>query len=514
MTHDVARLKTGKWLSVFGAAFAGLMPLSAQVPVSTSGWCSVRAPAFTLLSQLDTATTQAYGEQIDLLSRAMLGHIAFDPRVLPPATMVLFQNRGDFIALAPQKSRGVEFEDIQSDVSSYSRTSEWGAVDGAAKGGSEEDTRQAIMGGAVQWLVSASRHPLPLAINTGIVKVFSTFYVEDGKEYIGRPPRGITTHLAIAAERALSTTDRYAPVEHLLAEKSLTDIVARRGFQMFYAESWGFVHFLLFSKEMASTRALDRLIDAFGRGLSPHEALQQALGPAAKDIQQRLLNYLKGGDFFEIQAPVEKTALSAAAAPPEEAARILARLASGEKHAAYARAYAQQAVSLDPRAESYDTLALVESDDGQDKEALAASEKAAQLGSRDGWTWNLQARSRARLAQGATPSPANVRELMNLNEKAVSYRHDLKIGFDFIADEVATASRVTEDDGKFIVFGRKLFPSDGWLEVGQAQWARRSNEADLARRLLDDALAHPDNLSPAQAAVARQLRDSWSHPSG
>jgi hypothetical protein len=449
-----------------------------------------------------------------MVVRVLHGHLAFDSRVLRPATFFLFQSRGDLMAFAPAKGGGVPFEEIESGVSSFTRALPWGVVHASSYSGSMEDTRQAVLEGAVQWLLTARAHRLPLALDLGVVKAFGTFYIEHGQGYVGRPPRGYTSFVARAADRFHSTNAPFVPIERLLAETSLSDAVARHGFQMFYAESWAFAHFLIFSREMAGTQAFDRLADAFGRGLSPQEALQQGFGSGAKDINSKFLTYLRGGDFFEEQVPAGDTGLSVADVPPAAASAGLVRLALAEGHPDFALAYAEGAVSLAPEAGSYDALALVDSEARRDKEALAACQAAIRLGTRDGWTWNICARSRASLAQGAPLSPSDARVLLNLEENAVTYRHDLRSAFDSISDLIGTAGEVTGDDGKFIVFGRRLYPADGWLEVGQAEWARRTGDSGLAHRLLDDALAHPENLTASQADRARRMREVLAHAAG
>jgi tetratricopeptide (TPR) repeat protein len=494
------------WIAAFATLATGLATAAAQEPVATAGWHAVHAPEFTLISDLSASDTRTYADLVELMIKALRGRLPIDSRILPPATLLLFRSRSELMNFKPVDGKGVPFEDIESDVSGFSVTAPWGAIDAAGYDGSDEGTRPALLQGAAAWLFSTQLHPLPLALGIGIRQVFGTFYVENGMTYLGRPPHGAISFVARAAENFHSGDSAYVPIEHLLAETSLADAVARHGFQMLHAESWAFVHYLIFSKEMAGTNALSRLADSFGRGLPAEQALRDALGPAANDINSRFRTYLRGGDFYEERRPVEPTGLVVVDASPAEAAAALARLAQVERHWPSALAYAQDAVRLGPSAGSYDTLALVESEAKRDQQALAACQEAIKLGSRDGWTWNLYARSFVHLYPGHALSPEDARQVLNWDEKAVSYRHDLKLVFDFLPSLIASASRVNPDDGKFIVFGRQLFPDDGWLEVGQAQWAIRSGNPDLARRLLDNVLAHPEKLSAGQAAQARQLR--------
>lgn len=514
MTDDVLprAVKAGRsvkfWLVAFTTLATGLAPAGAQEPVATAGWHVVHAPEFTLLSDLSAADTRAYADLVELMIKSLRGQLPIDSRILPPETLLLFRSRSELMNFKPVGGKGVPFEDIESDVAGFNVTEPWGAIDATGYDGSLEGTSSPLLQGATAWLFSTQLHPLPLALGIGIRQAFGTFYVENGMSYVGRPPAGATSFVARAAENFHSGESAYVPIEHLLAETSLADAVARHGFQMLHAESWAFVHYLIFSKEMSGTHALSRLADAFGRGLPAEQALREALGPAATDINSRFRTYLRGGDFYEEKRPVKPTGLTVADASPAEAAAGLARLAQVERHWPSALAYAQDAVRLAPSAGSYDVLALVESEAKRDQEALAACQGAIRLGSRDGWTWNLYARSFVRLRQNHALSPDDARQVLNWDEKAVTYRHDLKLVFDFLPSLIASASRVTPDDGKFVVFGRQLFPDDGWLEVGQAQWALRSGNPDLARRLLDDVLSASGKLSADQTAEALRLRSA------
>ncbi len=494
------------WLIVTLLVIAPRLPAAERI--SIEGWRILPAPGFTVMSQLNDADTTAWTQKFNQFLFAMRHRIPGDARRLAPLTVVLFSSRDDFWVSAPVLRDG----DPMRGLAAFSRNNAWGSIEASCLLGSDEDSRRVLFQGGAEWMRTADHRPIPAALRRGIDEVFSTYTVEGKTATIGQPPRGWTGHLIRALNSPMSADGRFLTVAELLSVKDINVVQDSHLLKLFFDESWAFAHFLLFSKEMSESHAMDRLIEAFGHGEAPQAALRTALGPMADNIDTRFTVYLRGGDFFQANVPVDpESALTTTSQPaaPAAVAAILAELEAGAGHPDLAEGYANDAVKLAPEAAaSYDALALAESAANKSVEAKAACETAVRLHTKNGWTWYLNAQDRVRAVDRL--SPEQTRDVINDLEKAVKYRPGLEPAFKQIASLLETASHVTEDDGKFLVFGRMLYPDDGWLEVGHAEWAHRTDQPKLSLEILDDALRAPEKLKQDELKQAEALKAEWA----
>jgi tetratricopeptide (TPR) repeat protein len=482
--------------------------------VKDEGWCQVAGPGFTVVSQLKASDTAVWANRVNQFVKAMEGRLPGDRRALGPLTLVLFGSRSDFWKAAPVLNDG----DPLKGLAEFTRSGGWGATVAAYDDGTAEDTQRMVLHGAADWLLSAHHPYVPRALRSGLGDVYGAYVIENGREVLGRPLRNWTSLLRRAAEHPLSTNGRFLRVDELLAVRDMNPVADKHGASIFMVESWGFVHFLLFSKDMAERHAMDRLLKAFARRESPKEALKLAFGDDAESINSLFLDYIRGGDFYETRRPIQALAPLADPVPASQAlvAATLARVEVGARRLEAARAYAERAAALspdDPR--SHDALALVAFDEGRHDDVAAECGKGMALNTRDGWTWYLESLEVGRPA-GGKPVPPNrltaeeARAAMNASEMAIARLKGLQPAYDRVAALVPFADKVTEDDGRFLMLGTILVPNDGFIEIGRAQWAHRLHEKALALHILDGVLARSDWYAPSVAARARSLRSAWS----
>jgi tetratricopeptide (TPR) repeat protein len=376
-----------------------------------------------------------------------------------------------------------------------------------------------IFGTCVSWILSADHRRRPMALQTGLTDVYGAYVVENGEEIFGQPVRGWTSRLQRAEANSLNNAETFLKIEDLLSVKDINAVADVHGVSMFHVESWGFAHFLLFSKDMAKDRAMDRLLNAFAHHRSAHDALREAFGEGADTINSRFRAYIHGGDFYEITLPVEQAPLAGPPVPADPAvvASLLSRLESSAKNLDVARAYAEQAIRLaptDPRAR--EALALVDFLAHRSVETAADCQEAIRLGTRDGWTWH-EASTVIGRTDAAAPGPGHVhltaeqaRAAIDDEERAILLSKGLENAYARVAALIATADKVTEDDGKFLVLGRNIFPNNGWIEIGQAQWAHRANDDALALKILGDVQARSAAFTPEEIDRARALQSKLS----
>lgn len=313
-----------------------------------ASWRIAEAPHVTVVSQWGDAGTAAWAGEFEAFTAALGRVIRVDERRLPPLTVVLMNREADFQAYDPILENGqVLLED-----GFFGRRLDW-AVVGLYAHADFENTRHVVLHEGVHWYLSAYPLPRPLAIEEGLAEVFSTFRT-DGSG-LGRFGAVVPADLALARRSPL------LPVEQLLAVTRYDPLAARHGIGIFYAESWAFVHYLMFGGDAPGLAGLDRLLAAFGRGLPPRAALREALGLSPEELDRRLFRYLLVGTYR-----TESIRLGALAAPPasvpappaavEIALAKLAAVSPGRM--ALALRHADRAIGLDPSdAEAYELAA-------------------------------------------------------------------------------------------------------------------------------------------------------------
>ena len=269
---------------------------------------------------------------------------------------------------------------------------------------------------------------------------------------------------------------------------------------------------------------MDKLLDAFSHHASPRDAMKEAFGDRADRINSSFRAYVSGGDFYEVVLPVEQAPAIQPPAPadPELVASTLGRLETCANQLDVARSYAEQAIRLapnDPRPR--EALALVEFRAHRGAEAAAACHEAIRLGSRDAEVW-LAASLEVGRSGPAAPEPGShaqltpkqAREAANAAERAIVLFRGIESAYARVAALMPRVDGVTEDDGKFLTLGQMLFPNDGWIEIGRAQWAHRVNDDALALNILGDVIARPAAFTAKEVDRARELQNTWSASHG
>jgi tetratricopeptide (TPR) repeat protein len=498
-------------------ALGGVEARAAET-VSTQGWCQYGGQDFTVISQLSVSDTAAWTDRFDQFLHAIKGRLWGDPRILGPFTVVLFGNRSDFWNSEPRLKSG---EPVM-DIGAFSRSGDWGAIAAVCVQGADEDTQRVMFQSGVDWLLSADSRYRPPALTNGLSAAYGAYVVDGGREVFGRPIPGWNAFLQRAATHPLENSDRFLKIEDLLAVRDLNAVADRHGINVYFAESFGFAQYLLFSPDMLKQRAMEKLLAAFDHTRNPHDALRVAFGRDADTLDSRFYNFICGGDFDQYLVPLEQMAMTGSPAPadPAAVAGALANLEASMGNLDEARSYALQAIQLKPGdARSHDALALVDFMEGRHAETAEDCREAIRLNTRDGWTW-FEASQEVGMTDAAntgTPvllSPEQVREAVVASERAILFRHGLKSAYERIAALISGADHVTVDDGKFLVLGRTLFPNDGWIEIGHAAWALRYyKDRTLPLKIIDDVLSRSAALTPEEIAKAKLLRKEWTGPS-
>ncbi len=228
-------------------------------------------------------------------------------------------------------------------------------------------------------LINANFERMPLWFDEGVAEFYSTIDISSKTTTVGMPPQG-----ALFALRSLMPVEQLFSVAH---DSSVYNEKSDHRNQ-FYAEAWLVVHYLMDNQLLGKTEEYIHLLDDHA---PVEEAIQRAYGVSARELNQRLAEYVERRKFEYVQvktpAALRSFTYTTAKLPPAEVIAAIADLhLHMPEYRQQARQEFEQAVASEPdlgiahRGLGY--LCLEASDYG-----CAASEfgKAAAADSNDVW---------------------------------------------------------------------------------------------------------------------------------
>jgi len=129
---------------------------------------------------------------------------------------------------------------------------------------------------------------LPLWLNEGLADYYGNAILEENGIELGRVSRaelGVLQHTPLIPIATLMKVDQGSPLYNENSPASL-----------FYAESWGLVHFLLTDPEAAKNRLLAKYFKLFEETDDAEEAARGAFGDL-KNLEERLQRYARQPNF-------------------------------------------------------------------------------------------------------------------------------------------------------------------------------------------------------------------------
>jgi tetratricopeptide (TPR) repeat protein len=434
-----------------GFVVLSLVAWGASLPAAENNerWLKVTAPEFTVITPLKEKDAVAWAGQFSQFIAALKGFINVDPRRLPRLTMVVFAREKDFAAFRPLQENGTVIEV----AGFFSRRESW-AVAGLAGARMSEETRTTIFHEGTHWFLSGFELPNPVWLEEGLAEVFSTFVIDGKKASWGRP---IQPH--VDALQLL----RPMPLQQLLflAQDNLhgdsDDASLRTG--LAYAQSWAFVHYLIFGQRKVPKGALIDYVKKL-RTIHPDEAFSQAFGGTYAEVDRQLNDYMRGGRYFVAHQPIlELPAPKAEPASVAEVEDALARLRmAGRRHeeakASVGRVLA--AAPEDPR--SYELQGELAGEMGDAEGARSAFRQAAEKGSQDFRTYYEIAYADHLAAsgdEGARPDlpPEKARTIANNYKRAINLNLRHRASYQNLAGVIGLLPAGNAEDAKFLGLG-------------------------------------------------------------
>jgi hypothetical protein len=280
-------------------------------------WNALRSRDFTVLSQLPERDTRAWAGEFRQFIRALQDVVPVDKSRIPPLTVVLFRGASRF---GPYRPAGPDGKPVDA-AGFFVRNGDWAMI-GLSSRSTDAGTRHIIFHEGVHWCMTGVSGRYPLWFNEGLAEAFSTFRVENGRACWGDPLLG---HIALLRERPMLPTERLLSIR---ADNPL--YYERHRIGVYYAQSWLFVHYLLFGGRAGARTDLGYFLHSVQTGMDQAKAFELAFGTDYEGMDEALARYVRDGRYSvssrEIGEDAEPEALFGPA-PAREVRPALMRLA-------------------------------------------------------------------------------------------------------------------------------------------------------------------------------------------
>lgn len=439
---------------------------------------------------------------------------------LRPLTVVLLNRDKDFAPYKPFRPDGKT-----SDVAGFFGSRETWSVIGLSGGFAREETRRTIFHEGVHWFTDAKTSYIPLWLQEGLAEVFSTFRSTNGKARWG---------YTIPAHTAVLKANRLLPLQKLVTMSKMDPVFSegdRSG--IFYAESWAFVHFLIFEKSEDRLNRLNDYIQFVADGVPSDDAFVRVFGATCESFESDFETYLRRGNFSVSQSDPSRNdyeSLAVEEASPAVVRIALSRLALASGHLKLAKKHAKKAVDLDPENPGgHELLAWIAVQEGQTiltqrggiptvvmkedwpnvDQILNHCKRAADLGSTDAWTYLLLGyHCNFPGFLNDRTSDATARYAIDQYKHAITLRPNLLMPYRNLAIEVGLVDDLDAGEVELLEQGRRLFPRDGMIVLGLGTIAEKEGNKAKVGQLLSEATGEGMELIPAALWTVKHL-ESW-----
>jgi len=494
-----------------GLALA-LAALAAPRADARDTWTRLDGDDFTILSPDSEREIHSWAVEFEEFRSGIGKFLRTNSQALQPVTVVLFHTQHQMRAYKPLENGQA------ANVDGLFMRSPMGNFIEATTEAEDDRTRQLIFHEGVHWLTNTSETPMPLWLNEGLAEAFSTFAIEDNFYSYGR---AIPHHVVLLRGSAMM------PLKELLAIQPgslLYNEGNRTG--IFYAESWAFVHYLLFSGTGQERSGFNRLVHELRPGADPDAVFKKIFGVDCAGMDGRLEDYLRHGTFVINRIPFDRKKveldLKARAALPAEVELAESCLLAAVNRPDEALPRLRRITAATPAAPTaWEAEGYAAYEAQAYGEAQTCFAQAASRGSRNYFVYAFLGDAALGLRPtfvGGPSVPTGIdvnyaRQASDYYEKELALNPLDRHAYDNIAAGANTLERLNPLDMKMLFQGASIYPEDLQLRVGVALVALQRGDTesglrDLRRIAAARLPANQDAARYAQAILEEHQRQT------
>jgi tetratricopeptide (TPR) repeat protein len=339
-------------------------------------WTSARSNNFYLVGNADEKEIRQVAvrlEQFREIFRQLHNQTNFNSPI--PTKVVVFRDAASFHPYKPLLDDGK----IDAAVTGYFLTGETENYI-ALSVGEQAQALPTIFHEYTHFLVNNNigDASVPPWFNEGLAEYYSTLRIENEQTIaLGAPPAGYSALLARAKPipaNVFFNTDNYTLNQQ-------TDESA----QLFYAQSWALMHYLLNSGDGARRKQVAVFLDSVMNGRPAREAFAEAFLLDFSAAEKELRKYVEAGRFETVKIALKQKLsaypeIKSAPLGETEAQTHLAELLLNFGRVEEAETHARRALALNPNSsQAHVALARVKTNQGKIEEADKLLEKAVRL---------------------------------------------------------------------------------------------------------------------------------------
>ena len=474
-----------KCLALTGlVCFAVVFSHVALLPAAADPWIEVKSTHFTVWSNADDGRTRTLAWQLEQIRSALAALWPWARVDLGKPMLVLgVKDENSLRALAPaywEQRGGVR----PASVWVTGADQHYIAIRADLRG-DDRDTLNPHITAYFAYvslvLQSSFGRQMPLWFSRGLSGVLSNTIVRDNYILLGPP---IPWHLDRLRERTRLPLGQLVNVTRSSPEYKLEEGLAR-----FDAQSWAFVHFLMFGDEGAYQQRLNRFAALLTAGKDVSASLRETLGPV-EDYERPFWNYINRSLYAYhknvVDASVRREGFASRPLAPAEAAAGRAAFHVALRRPNEARTLIGEARKADPSlAASYAVEGLQLETEGKRVEAKAAYARAVELGSSSAYAHYRF----AILSWGTEPDHETLVRIEKSLTRAVELDTRFAAAYAALGEARAALNQSTDAAVSLVRRAVSLDPSNAYHHLSAARVFWRGKNYDEARKEAQAALA-------------------------
>lgn len=476
-------------------------------------WTGVRSKNFFLVGNASEKEIRQVATRLeqfrDVFTKLFAGANFTSP---VPTTVVVFKNDSAYKPFKPLVDGKV------NDVAGYFQSGEDVNYITLTPARGSQDPFQTIYHEYVHLLVdnTLGRSNVPAWFNEGLAEYYSTFDIVDGRKvWLGKLDEN---HLYLLRQTKLQPLQTLFEIDNYSLHRNKRD--AR---QLFYAQSWALVHYLLLGNNGARLPQVNKFLDALGRNRPTEEAFREAFQTDFASMEKELRKYIDGGNFMaqvatfkhklEFDAEMQAAPLSDA-----EVEAYLGDLLLHTDRAGEAVKRLEEAVRLDPKlGMAHASLGMAHMRLRRFDDAKRHLREAIAVGSGNylahyyyAYTLTREGMDETGFTRGGY-RPEAAREMRASLRKAIELKPDFPESYHLLAFVNLVTGEELEEGARLLARARQLAPGNPNYALVLAQIYLRQEKFDEARATVEPLTSESaDPQTRAQARSVLSAIDSMS----
>ncbi|HEX6280003.1 MAG TPA: tetratricopeptide repeat protein [Pyrinomonadaceae bacterium] len=260
-----------------------------------------------------------------------------------PTTVIVFKSEKSFSPYKPVNASGK----ATKWVAGYFQSGESSNYIVLSTEGENAQTYRTIFHEYLHFLVNNSfgRSRIPPWFNEGIAEYYEQFAIEeDQKVKLGNLNEN---HLVTLQQSKLIPFETYFKIDYYSLHQQ-----GGHGANIFYAQSWAFVHYLIHANKGARRTQLDTFLSAIIGGMKPADAFQKAFQTDFASMEKELKKYVEQRQFFGTMVTLSEklnfdNKMAASAFTEPEAKAFLGDLLVNSNRLTEAEAHLSEALTVE-----------------------------------------------------------------------------------------------------------------------------------------------------------------------